>query len=154
MNADHSIAGLNTAQRHRVIAEAHLVALDADRVLLTRRCNTTFGNGHWHLPSGHLEPGESITATLIRETKEELGITLADNAIEFAHVMHRDDDAGRIGFFWTATEWEGTPAILEPDKCDGLGWFPIDRLPEPIIDYHFQALHEIRAGRALSLMGW
>ncbi|WP_199034696.1 NUDIX hydrolase [Glycomyces salinus] len=154
MNLDQGNAPRTAATRHRVIAEAHLVALDSGRVLLTRRCNTAYGNGHWHLPSGHLEPGESITATLIREAKEELGITLAEDSIEFAHVMHRDDDAGRMGFFWTAAEWEGTPAILEPDKCDGLDWFLIDRLPEPMIDYHQQALTEIQAGRTFSQMGW
>lgn len=141
------------ATRHRVIAEAHLVAWDGNRVLLTRRCNTSYGNGHWHLPSGHLEAGESITATLVREAEEELGITLHEDTVEFVHVMHRDDDVGRMGFFFTAG-WEGTPAIMEPHKCDGLGWFPIDRLPEPMIDYHDQALREIRSSRTFSLRGW
>lgn len=106
------------------------------------------------MPSGHLEPGESIVATLIREAKEEIGITLAETAVEFVHVMHQNDDPDRMQFFYAATEWEGTPEILEPDKCDGLGWFPVDRLPEPIIDYHFQALEKIRRGRSFSLMGW
>lgn len=154
MTSDSDSAPVSTANRHRVIVEAHLIALDADRVLLTRRRNAAYGDGHWHLPSGHLEPGESITATLIREAEEELGIGLSEDTIEFAHVMHRDDEGGRIGFFWTATEWSGTPAIREPEKCDGLDWFPVDRLPEPIIDYHEQALAEIRAGRALSLRFW
>lgn len=152
MNRAPSVAPPD-ATRHRVIAEAHLVAWDGDRVLLTRRSNTSYGNGHWHLPSGHLDHGESITATLIREAKEELGITVRVDSVEFVHVMHRDDDEGRMGFFFTAA-WEGTAAIMEPHKCDGLGWFGIDQLPGPMIDYHEQALGEIRSGRTFSLFGW
>lgn len=141
------------ASRHRVIAEAHLVAWDGDRVLLTRRCNASYGDGHWHLPSGHLEAGESITATLVRESREELGIALREDTVEFVHVMHRDDGVGRMGFFFTAA-WEGIPAIMEPHKCDGMGWFAVERLPRPMIDYHEQALHAIRSNRTFSIRGW
>jgi 8-oxo-dGTP pyrophosphatase MutT (NUDIX family) len=38
------------------------------QVLIIRR------NGHWDLPKGKLEPGESVQACAVREVSEELGI--------------------------------------------------------------------------------
>ena len=43
---------------------------DAGRFLLTRRSD----NGQWCLPSGGLEPGESVEETCIREVFEETGL--------------------------------------------------------------------------------
>lgn len=43
---------------------------EAGRVLLTRRAD----NGQWCLPSGGMEPGESPSEAVIRETFEETGL--------------------------------------------------------------------------------
>ncbi|NCP87418.1 MAG: NUDIX hydrolase [Anaerolineae bacterium CG_4_9_14_3_um_filter_57_17] len=40
------------------------------KVLLTRRAD----NGQWCLPSGGVEPGESVTETVLRELCEETGL--------------------------------------------------------------------------------
>jgi len=41
-----------------------------EKVLLTRRTD----NGHWCLPGGHMEPGESAAEACERETWEETGL--------------------------------------------------------------------------------
>jgi ADP-ribose pyrophosphatase YjhB (NUDIX family) len=43
-----------------------------ERVLLTRRAD----NGHWCLPGGHMEPGESAAEACEREVLEETGLTV------------------------------------------------------------------------------
>jgi hypothetical protein len=62
-------------RRHKLTGDVHLLMLDGDgQVLFGRRQNTGFEDGAWHLPSGHLEAGESVVAALVREAKEEIGI--------------------------------------------------------------------------------
>lgn len=49
--------------------------------------------GYFFLPGGHVEPGESVTASLEREVHEELGIsTSAGNVISvFEHAWKNED---------------------------------------------------------------
>ncbi|SCK18079.1 NUDIX hydrolase [Vogesella sp. LIG4] len=52
---------------HAVITDA------AGQVLLLQ---ASYGDGSWGLPGGALEPGETIHQALLRECREELGVTV------------------------------------------------------------------------------
>lgn len=140
--------------RHQLTTDVHLVLIDDDRVLFGRRQNTGYEDGAYHLPSGHLEAGESVVMALIREAKEEVGITIRPEAVEFAHVMHNSSSGGRAAFFFMVREWEGEPENREPEKCSELAWFPLDALPEHLIAYCRTALERITADRPFSIYGW
>jgi 8-oxo-dGTP diphosphatase len=141
--------------RHAVTGDVHLLLLDADdQLLFGRRHNTGFEDGAYHLPSGHLEAGESVIQAVIREAKEETGIIIAPEHVEFAHVMHNSSGAGRVAFFFVVRTWEGTPENRESDKCSELRWFPPARLPDRLIGYCRQALGHIAAGQPFSVYGW
>ena len=56
---------------HLVVTAA--VIEDGDRFLLTRRLRGTHLEGHWEFPGGKCDPGESLSACLVREIDEELG---------------------------------------------------------------------------------
>jgi 8-oxo-dGTP pyrophosphatase MutT (NUDIX family) len=89
-------------RRFKLTGEVHLVLLNGDgEVLFGKRQNTGFEDGAWHVPSGHLEAGESVVRALIRETKEEVGVVIADYDVDFAHVMHNSSSGGRVAFFFT-----------------------------------------------------
>ena len=49
---------------------AAIFSSDRQKILLTRRAD----NGTWCLPSGGMEPGESISETCLREVREETGL--------------------------------------------------------------------------------
>lgn len=70
-----------------------------------------------------------------REAKEEAGITISQKDLQLVHILHRKSDADYIDFFFTADRWKGEPQNTEPQKCDDMQWFAIDRLPENIIPY-------------------
>ncbi|MEV0339437.1 NUDIX domain-containing protein [Nocardia sp. NPDC050713] len=142
-------------QRHKLIGDVHLVLVDEQgRYLFGRRANTGYEDGAWHLPSGHLESGESIVDALVREAGEEIGVVIATEDVRFAHVMHNSSSGGRAAFFFMVSTWAGTPVNQEPDKCDALGWFAAAELPDRMIEYCRAALSSIAVGEPFSVYGW
>lgn len=57
------------------------------RVLICQRREDQSFPSQWEFPGGKVEPGESLTAALVRELSEELGI-LASIGRELATVRH------------------------------------------------------------------
>ncbi|WP_248960466.1 NUDIX hydrolase [Sphaerisporangium perillae] len=139
-------------RRFRAIIDVHVLLLRDGELLLARRAGTGYGDGRWHLPSGHLEDGESVTAAAIREAREEIGVTIDPAHLVFAHVMHRAPE--RVGLFFTVERWDGEPYNAEPDKCSEIAWWPLDDLPHDTIDYPAAAIQAIAAGRPFALHGW
>jgi 8-oxo-dGTP diphosphatase len=155
MAATASAARTAETRRHQVTGDAHLLLLDSGgQVLFGRRQHTGFEDGAFHLPAGHLEAGESVVQALVREAKEEVGVTIAPAHAEFAHVMHSSSSGGRVAFFFSVRQWEGMPENREPEKCSELRWFPFGGLPDHLIDYCRVALRHIEAGQAFSVYGW
>ncbi|TCJ35205.1 NUDIX domain-containing protein [Parafrankia sp. BMG5.11] len=145
---------MTASHRHQLTTDVHLLLLADGRVLFGCRQNTGYEDGAYHLPSGHLEADESVVAALIREAKEEIGVTIKPEAVEFAHIMHNSSSGGRAAFFFTVREWDGEPENREPEKCRELAWFPPDALPDHLIAYCRTALEHIAAGQPFSTYGW
>ncbi len=94
-----------------------------------------YEEGHWDLPKGHVEAGESETQTALRELQEETGITEVDlvfgfrEAIEYFYrregrTMHKE-----VVFFLARTP---TETVRLSDEHIGFVWLPyaeaLDRL--------------------------
>ncbi|GAA3203018.1 NUDIX hydrolase [Nonomuraea helvata] len=122
-------------------------------VLLGRRKGTGFGDGLWHLPSGHLEAGESVTEAAVREAREELGVVIDPADLAFAHVMHRAPE--RVGLFFATRKWTGEPCNAEPDKCSELAWWPVGHLPHgEMVAYPAAAIANVLEGVPVALYEW
>lgn len=130
-----------------LIPEAHLYLLQDGALLMMRRCNTGYQDGRYGLVAGHVEPGEDFVDAIIRETQEEVGLTVEPDALEVVHVTYRlhPGDA-RIAGFVRARSWHGEPRIMEPDKCDDLQWFPLHALPDNTVPYVRQSVEHIQQG--------
>jgi len=142
--------------RHdRYPVAAHLILREpAGKVLLMRRAGTEYGAGHLAFPAGHVDLGETPTASIIRETHEELGIVVAPAGLAPAGVMFRRSLEPRVDFFFTASVWEGTPQICEPGKCTELVWANPDDLPLGTLDYIGAAFGNMRQARHFCEYGW
>lgn len=98
--------------------------------------------GHWTLPGGRQEPGESREETARREVREETGLDL--RRPHRVHVrMVALDTLPPAMFHARATGEE--PLVLGEEQA--LAWYHLDSLPEPIpgpvMDYITQALAQV-----------
>jgi ADP-ribose pyrophosphatase YjhB (NUDIX family) len=74
------------------------VVVDHDRVLLVRRGHEPL-KGQWSLPGGLLEVGEALTAGVVREVREETGLTVATvELVELLDRIHRDGERVRYHY--------------------------------------------------------
>jgi 8-oxo-dGTP diphosphatase len=112
-------------------------------------------DGFYGVPAGHLDGNESARAGCAREIKEEIGVNIKPEDLDVVHVMHRKGAKDeRIDFFMTAKSYSGEIANCEPHKCDDLRWFPLNNLPDNMVDYVKVALEKYRAGALYSEFGY
>ena len=74
------------------------VVVDQGRVLLVRRGREPL-KGQWSLPGGLLEIGESLSAGVVREVREETGLTVEPvELIELLDRIHREGERVRYHY--------------------------------------------------------
>ena len=139
--------------RFSVIPASYVYLMRGRHVLLQRRHNTGYMDGMWAAgAAGHIELGETAAVAAGREVREELGIDVPPTGLCAVTVMQRTDGTSspteqRADWFFTATEWEGEPVIMEPHKCAEISWFDLDHLPTSIPDYERLVLDGLASGR-------
>ena len=123
-------------QRIPLIPAVYVILRREDEVLLLKRKNTGYRDGEYSLVSGHVEDKEFPVAAAVREVKEEAGVDIEADDLDFVHVMHRiaeENNHERLDFFFEVTKWSGEVENMEPDKCDELKWSKDTELPENMI---------------------
>lgn len=108
---------------------------DNHELFLSKRSNNTGSErGHWETPGGSVELMETLEDAVRREMKEEYGVEI-EITKQFPaedHIIPNEKQ------HWVATTFLGKlklgeiPKILEPEKCDRIGWFALDKLPSPL----------------------
>jgi len=142
--------------RFTVIPAVHLLLVASGEILLLRRFNTGYEDGKHSVVAGHLDGDEQATHAMAREAAEEAGLTIAVADLALVHVMHRRSpgEPERIDLFFSARAWQGTPGVMERDRCDEVRWWPLERLPEPMVPYVRAAIGHYRRGVVFSEFGW
>jgi 8-oxo-dGTP pyrophosphatase MutT (NUDIX family) len=144
------------AKHDRYPVAVHVIlARPADGwVLLMRRAGSGYADGMLGLPAGHVDLGETPTASAVREIAEELGVQIDPADLEPGGTMFRLSLEPRVDIFFTARSWIGTPAIREPHKCTELVWADPDDLPADALDFIGTAITNASAGRHFHEYGW
>lgn len=134
-----------------LVPAAYVFLVDGDRVLLQRRANTAYYDGWWAASAaGHVDPGEPVHTTAVRESLEEIGVGIDPADLEPLTAMHRTAASGlpvdqRLDVFFACRRWAGEPSLQE-DKASDLAWFPLDDLPEQVVHHERFVLDGWRDG--------
>ncbi len=102
--------------------------------LSKRSKNCKNERGCWEVPGGSIEWGEKMTDAIKREMKEEYGIDIEvmEQFPAVDHIITKDKQHWVPTTFLCKIKKDQTPKIMEPEKCDGIGWFSFDKLPSPL----------------------
>jgi 8-oxo-dGTP diphosphatase len=108
-----------------LVAACALVDVDG-RVLLARRPDGKPMAGLWEFPGGKIEQGEQPEQSLIRELKEELGITVREACLApLTFASHAYQDFHLLMPLYVCRRWEGTVTALEGQQ---LAWVRPNKL--------------------------
>jgi len=102
-------------------------------VLVQNKTNHPFWHG-WNFPGGHVEKGEYVTPSVIREMKEETGLIIENPKLCGIKEFHKAKDGKRyIVFLYIADHFTGE---LKSSGEGEVFWYPLSELhrSEKLID--------------------
>lgn len=129
-----------TTSAQRLVLVAACALIDPDgRVLIAQRPPGKTMAGLWEFPGGKVESGERPEETVIRELREELGITIKEPCLApFTFASHAYPDFQLLMPLYVCRRWEGTVtarehAALKWAKPRELGQYPMPPADLPLI---------------------
>ena len=98
-------------------------------------------------PGGHIEEGESLVESVIREVYEETGLTIADPKLVAVKDWEPDEGGRYIVFCYKATRFSGQ---LRSSEEGDVSWVEKDQLDQLDLSYDMLPLLEVMEDPDLS----
>ncbi len=117
------------------VAVGAMIFNSKHELFLTKRGKKTRNErGCWEIPGGGVKFGETLQNAIQREMMEEYGVELEllEQFPTANHIITAEKQHWVPTTFMAKIKKGQTPKIMEPDKCDAIGWFALDKLPHPI----------------------
>jgi len=136
---------------------AYMLVHKDNLLLFVLRTHTGFMDGRYSLPAGRVEPAEAFRAAAIRETLEEVGLTVKPENTKYVYTQHRyqNDTTIWVDVFFEAEAWSGTPVNASPEEHGEIAWFPIDALPaDKLMDYQLAGIQGFLRGQNYGEFNW
>ena len=116
-----------------------------DKVLLGKR-KGAHGTGDYAFPGGKLEMRESFENCAKREVMEETGIEIHN--IRFLRLLNfKFYDKHFVDVGLLADGKSGEPTVMEPEKCEGWGWYDLENLPQPLFKGCASCIEAFKTGK-------
>lgn len=126
-----------------VAPSVNIFVINGNKVLLGRRANTGWMDGHLCPPGGHVEEGETPLIAAAREIEEELGVKIDPKDLEFACVAARNTSPIEyVAYEFIIRDKDYSFVNAEPEKCSDLVWVELDKLPSDIVDHFKQIIDQ------------
>jgi 8-oxo-dGTP diphosphatase len=101
-----------------------------------------YGRRRYTFPGGAVEPGESPLDAVVRETREETGVTAT---VDHLVGVYRLVDGLTVSVFRCVVTG-GEPTVPEGWEIDEVGWFGPAEIPQPRGNVLHHALDDVVAG--------
>ena len=98
-------------------------------------------------PGGHVEPGESFVASVIREVWEETGLTIENPVLCGTKQFRTKTGARYVVFFYKADKYHGTLQSSDEGK---VFWLPRTELPKQILAPDMMEMVQVMESEYLS----
>jgi 8-oxo-dGTP diphosphatase len=126
-----------------------VMVMRGNKVLLGRRCGA-HGAGFYAFPGGHIELLESFGQAARREVLEECGLEIMDLHLVSVGSYIWSGDRHYVDIDLVCQAPVGEPVNMEPDRCEGWGWYALDALPAPLFIVTERIIASYMTGTVLS----
>ena len=134
--------------RHLTFTAVFILLERDGKYFFIRRANTGWNDGKLTIPAGHVDKGQTTRQGAITEAREEAGVTIKEEDLEFIHTQYVFDKY--TNFFFRAQKWNGEPMLGEPHLCSEVLWVPKNETPEDVILHVRLMLEEVSKGNYFS----
>lgn len=121
---------------HRLVSKV-MVCNDGGQVLMGKVERGHF-RGFWTLPGGYMDHNEHPTVGCVRETQEELGLTIVLDDVEpvITQRVFNDEGISFVSFTYRAT-WNGEvdELTLQTEEISEAAWFPAQQAFEQAVSH-------------------
>ena len=93
------------------------------KVLVQNRVDPDWGG--LTFPGGHIEPGESLVDSVVREMREETGLTVLDPRLIGSKSWMKDDGSRYLVLLYTASQYEGE---LHSSEEGEIRWMTLEEM--------------------------
>ena len=121
--------------------------LENGKVVLQYRSPEKNNWSGYAFPGGHIEEGESLVESVIREIKEETGLTISNPQLAAVKNWQLEDGTRYIVFCYKATEFTGQ---LRSSEEGEVSWVEKDQLEKLDLSYDMLPLLEVMEDPDLS----
>src|SRR5213592_2183270 len=105
---------------------SEVVLSKGPRVLMVKAVRG-FSKGHWNVPGGFMDYGESPQAAVEREAREEIGVRIVLDGLLNVYVSgFPGKPAYTLGFVYKG-HVASEEFRLKPDEIEDVGWFTVDK---------------------------
>ena len=114
-----------------VAVKAAILGPSGRYLAVQRSAQDDIGAGRWEFPGGKLEFGETLEAALVREAREETGLTIVVDRLLYASAFQTQPTRQVVLLAYLARSQ--SEAVTLSDEHAAYRWLPADALPSRLV---------------------